>query len=557
MNKSSFLPLAFVFGIAFLLRVPSFFVKYYNIDELTNCLFAQFVLDGQMTFADFLGRNHVATFYLYAFVLKWAGSYNLTAIHAVHAIWVGLTAVVLYFAGVRLTTKKVGGIIASLLYAFFSIAFFSKDYQAAISESFSLLPATMAALLFLKWLDQEKDIFIFWSGFFIGFSFLFKAPSGILLLPLALGLFLSSRRWFPLLFLNGFGFFVAVFIPFLLAGNFLESFHLAHEHLFRTQEMYIRAYDHLSFGYWFSKYLVRTFLVLMAALPLWYFAFLTLKQNFFSDEQEQKKIRIAIFFLFLWLVCDWLVVALGKRVFFHYFVFLFPSLCLLAAPSILALNEMGKHWSLSFRHKVLWLVSVLSFLTFFSDGIFRWSLKQKEFPKAIEVIRNQTSVHDSIYIWGLIPQLYFFSERKPASTMIWADTLAGFSPGSAAMEYMRVTGKNLTIGQSLQQDLAPLPEMNRDPNHVVGKGSLWEKELLTFSEILERISHPLWKKLFEDFAKKPPTLILDTAPTGVRGFSHYPLEKFDLLKKFVDDNYDRIGIVDGIIFYRLRGIRHR
>lgn len=568
MNKancfnSHFFCLAFVFAAAFILRSPSFFVPYYNIDEITNSLFVHFLMDG-MELKDFSGHYYWAIFGVYELILKIFGAHNLRAVHFFHAIWVGCTAITLYFSAFTFTASKKAGLIAGLFYAVFSITFLSKDFHAANAESFSLLPASLAGLLFFRALQREKIHYLFWTGVLIGFASAFKTPAGILIVPVLFSLLLSKlkkRYWMCLWSLIGLG--SLLLFPFLFTENILLSLKGALANLTVTKDMYINAYESLSFTYWFTKYCIRTILVMGSASMLWFFAFSGIRKGFLDRDKSDEKSFLAIFFLFLWLVCAWLVVSMGKRVFFHYFVFLFPPLCLLASWYFHASNiKPGDFFKFGLKERqygFLTILSLASVIAFTSDGFLRWSLKQKNMTASIAAIRSLTAPTDRIYIWGLLPQLYFYSERKPASTMIWADSLAGFSPGTAAMEYMRATGKTLTIPQAILYDLRTSENIyEKKPPDLVSKKSvheLAERELLSFNEILELIQSPLWHDFFRDILKNPPVLFLDTSPTGIRGFSNFQLNKYELLNKFIVDNYEYIMTVDGIVFYRLKNER--
>lgn len=537
----------FVFVVAVVLRLPSLFVPYYNIDEITNALFGHFLLDGDMKVEDFLGSNYMLTFFVYTVVLELFGRDTLFGIHLVHMVWVGLTALALHGAGTELTGNRKGGLACGLFYGLFSITFFAKDFQSALSESFSLLPSTLAAWLFFKGLREKKGFYFLAIGFFIGIASLFKAPAGILILPVILTLLIADFKrahFYIVPSLVGLGLTLAS--QFLLAPNPWEAARTALQYLLMVNEVYIQAYD-LPFTYWISKLLIRTCLVMAASLALWYLALLAVRKVLF---QKDRKDVLAIFFLVLWVIAEWFVVSLGKRVFFHYFVFLFPPLCLLAAYATTQVDLKKIR-----GYPIFCFFTVLSVCVFLSDGIFRWSLDKKDFLEVQKYITETTKSSDRIYIWGLVPQIYFFSERKPASTIIWADLLAGFSPGSAAMEYMRATGTNLEISSSIKRDLRPLPDMSDSGIRPLVGDSLRdfeEHELLSVKEVVEKIDSPPWKKFLQEVLKNPPILFLDTSPTGVRGFSHYPIDKYPLLKRFLEDNYTFKVTLQNIHIYRLK-----
>lgn len=555
--SNQWVAITLIFLAAILLRVPALFVPYYNIDELTNSIYANFIIDGDMNLEDFLGNTYILTHYIYVWIYQIFGKYNLNAIHMVHAVYVGITAIILYLSGKKLTNNHESGLIAGLGYAVFSVCFLSKDFQSALAESFSLLPSSLAALCFISAFTSQKKILYFLTGLFIGIAALCKAPAGIMILPVGIILLFNRIHWFRNCLLSGTGLIVGLLIPVLFYGDIIEGFFALKTNLFDINQGYIRSYQDLSFFYWFSKLCLRTMLVSLSVLPLFYFAISALKHLKSSSKP------LLIIFLILWLLCCWLVVSLGKRVFYHYFVFLFPALCLLAAwgwDQIKPLQFGFRHFIKQKKYKFLTLAGILSLIIFVSDGFLRFSLNYNDLPQVISKIKTLTDEDDTIYVWGLIPQIYFFSQRQPASTMIWADTLAGFSTGSPAMEFMRSSGKTLSLPEAMLKDLnkneiktKKIKPIHKNQNPNFNEHELFYfKELYSYYEILNHVDNLKWRKVLEDFAQNPPKLILDTSPTNIRHFSNYPIHKYELLKKFVEENYNYYGSVEGVMFYKLK-----
>ena len=268
--------------------------------------------------------------------------------------------------------------------------------------------------------------------------------------------------------------------------------------------------------------------------------------------------KLLILFLFFWLLSNWFVVTIGKRVFYHYFVFMIPPLCLLAVPAVLEWTDRLMKRAPVVRRPWLILLALGVFfppLGYTVESVIGLSPQRSDLSKVVDYVMRETGPAERIFIWGTVPQIYFFSERDPATTFFWSDTLAGASPGTPSMEYMQATGRSLSLPESvlrdLQADFGKVPGVS-EPVTGGGLHAIAENELLSIQEILELIENPFWKKVFEDFFRTPPVLILDTAPTGIRGFSNFPIEKYELLKKFIDDNYRYDRTVDGIIFYRLK-----
>ena len=61
-----------------------------------------------------------------------------------------------------------------------------------------------------------------------------------------------------------------------------------------------------------------------------------------------------------------------------------------------------------------------------------------------------------------------------------------------------------------------------------------------------------WELFFEDFAAHPPTYILDTAYSGIRGAQYYMIARYPPLARILYRDYDYVTSVDGIAIYKRR-----
>ncbi len=527
-------------GLVFIFRLPDLFVPYYNNDELTNSLFANMILEGRLTLLDFLGNTYLLTHYFYVACVALFGKFTLFPIYLVNIFWCMATAALFYKAGYELTGEKEGGFWAGTFYAVASICFMSKDYRAVLSESLALLPLAAAGFFFFRFLNQRKLNSIFWTGFFAGVAGLFKNPSAIMILAVwCLLPFLERGPRVAPFFTALAGFLLAFFAPLLFAGSLNEGIDRMIGRMEVVNRVYIRFYEDLPMIYWIFKYLFRTLLVALSSFLIWFLAFRTLHGKMAK--------RGAILFLFFWLMANWLVVSIGKRIFYHYFVFLIPPICLLAVPAML-------EW----KKKTLLFALLLFFppLAYTVEAAIGLSPRRPNFDIIVSYIQGHTHPSDKIYVWGSTPQIYFFSKRDPATTFFWSDTLAGTSPGSPAMEYMKATGKTLTLPESIVRDLFVTPEERKKFDPVTPKSYhfISDSELLSIREMLDRIENLFWKKTFEDFFRTPPVLFIDTSPSGIRNFSAYPIEKYELLRQFVESNYHFEGNIGGMMVYRLKGL---
>lgn len=548
----------------FILAIPGLWVPYYNIDELTNAIFARFILSDEMGLKDFLGNTYFLTHYLYAAIGWLFGLESLVPVHVSHAVWKAGTIFALYWAGRELSDRRVG-LWTALLYCLGSYAFMSKDFHTPSAESFSLLPAALCAGFLFRGMNQERFFDYFLAGLCAAIATLFKAPMGITIVAIILTIVIRYKKATQNILVSGFGFGVGMFLPLLFYWPLTDAVVLMLSKLNETNS-YIQSYTGISYLYWIFKYFIRTALVLLCLFVLTIFSTQSLR-TLTNLRLKHRNYWQKIFFLLSWLLLLGFAVSLGGRVFYHYYVFLLAPLSLMAGAGMKAFNT--RLWAY-YHHKTkpderfyflktvreqITLMLFLPTLIFSIEGALNASTRPVNVDETISYIKQHTNPDDKIYVWGNLPQIYFYSGRQPATTHFWSDILAGTSPGSPAMEYMRATGKNLTLTQKLIKDFDPDVFQQMNIGQLNEESTLYqinENELFTLEEMLNRIHHPYWKKVFKDFFTHPPELFLDTSPTNVRGFGHTPINRYELLKHFVLDNYKAEAIRNHIIIYRLK-----
>lgn len=534
------------------------------MDEATNATFARFINSGELDLAYYLGDTYILTHYLYAWVYWFFPANTLVTIHIVHTLWKCGTILALYAAGKKLIDVSTG-LWAALFYAVYSICLFSKDFQTPSAESWSLLPAALCAGYFFKGLDSARARDFFIAGVMAALSTMFKAPAGVLIVAMGLTLLARGKGFLRVTAAMMLGFILTIFSPSLLVWPLGSGFVLMWQKLLETRTVYIQQYEELSFVYWGLKFLMRSAFVFICIFGMSVFAVL----NFPTLFHLRNKGRIfwqKIFFLFCWFFLIWGAVSLGKRVFFHYYVFILAPLALLAGAGLqrfdrrLWATQNGTkpplpHWLIFIRRHIISFMIVADLIAF-TDGALNVSTQAPRLGPIMDYIRAKTEPNDRIYVWGGVPQIYFLSGRLPATTFFWSDSLAGTHPGSPAMEYVRATGQSLQVHELLIKDLAPAnfvvantatgPRVTDPMPHAIS-----ENELFTVDELIERINNPYWQRVMRDFIKHPPVLFVDTSPTNIRGFGHFPIHHYELLTRFLRDNYEFETSVDGMNVYRL------
>jgi hypothetical protein len=233
----------------------------------------------------------------------------------------------------------------------------------------------------------------------------------------------------------------------------------------------------------------------------------------------------------------------GARVYYHYFMAAYPSLCILAAVALT--GSYGTFISkIARKGIVITLIPVMFFFTwnfkdiiikhfvpsgFYNEGSamfwFRavfvssvndYLLPNESYLKTVDYIRKTTLPNDTIFVWGDGPQLYYFSDRRIAVKHVW--------PKNAAIRiqsaYDAKNDESLARAQSIENE---------------------------FIRIMER---------------RKPTLVIDTSPKGLflgvtkfGEFTKYPYPLPPLIKAYISDNYINETKIDGFTIYRRRTLK--
>ena len=122
-----------------------------------------------------------------------------------------------------------------------------------------------------------------------------------------------------------------------------------------------------------------------------------------------------------------------------------------------------------------------------------------------QYLKERAGRKDRILVWGHVPEIYWASGRRPATRFLTSGFLSGWEPGRPGND---ASVKDATPGA--------------------------------------------WELFFEDFAAHPPTYILDTAYSGIRGAQYYMIARYPPLARILYRDYDYVESVDGIAIYKRR-----
>jgi hypothetical protein len=196
--------------------------------------------------------------------------------------------------------------------------------------------------------------------------------------------------------------------------------------------------------------------------------------------------------------------AAGARFYPHYYVQLIPPLALLAAPYYAQLwtrRMQPPHWLLRPSVTYAWLA-----LTIVAFSIKHWTgLGTRRVPsEAGRYLFTHSSPDDRIFVWGQSPKMYLDARRRPACRYITTFPLTGY----------------VFAG--------PIPGF----------------------DTRSRILPGAWAILEQDFAKHPPTYIVDVQPDPKSAY--YPVKNFPILAKLLAERYQLVAHTAEGAIYRMR-----
>jgi hypothetical protein len=189
--------------------------------------------------------------------------------------------------------------------------------------------------------------------------------------------------------------------------------------------------------------------------------------------------------------------AAGGRSFDHYAIQFLPPLCLGLGLAIARAAELlGKGRPLLLR-VVTAGVLLLAGLDL-ATGTWRSRARTLPLDPSLRVsayIREHSRTTDRIFVWGYHPDIYLYSDRKPASRFLYASFLTGLIPWT---------------------NTAP----DRDTRYAVVPGTM--------------------AQLLHDLERNTPRFIVDCSAGPNRYWQKYPLQDFPGLDKFVRTHYRQV-----------------
>ncbi|MCI0416323.1 hypothetical protein L0222_26410, partial [bacterium] len=192
-------------------------VEVLDIDESAHVVGSWILKDGKLLYTDFV-NNKPPFLYVYYALAQWVFGRGLIAVHLFTALFtIPLTAL----AASAFYEHSRRGIVAGLLFLFFSASFLAHDMHSSNTEILMVLPGAWAVVLVRDEDRAMRALRIAAAGFLLGVGVLLKYQIASWLGPIALvsgWVFWKKKvpgRWIVQMMLMGAGFAIPLFLTYL------------------------------------------------------------------------------------------------------------------------------------------------------------------------------------------------------------------------------------------------------------------------------------------------------------------------------------------------------
>ena len=456
-------------GIVFVLHIPMFTTPVWDNDETYIATVAEVMSQGGELYVDVFDRKPPLVFLVYQGAFAVTGTTELWGPRILGVVSLAATAgLVAMFARRRYGDRA--ALYAGIFSALTTATLLPRDAQSANFEVF-MLPGIAAAMVLA---DRKRSG---WAGVALGVAACFKQTALTTLLPLA-WLAWRDRRWRALVSL-GTGTVAPLLVVAVVFGPRDFVFWV-----FTGNEGY------LDVGGDWGLVLSR-----MVQMTLWV-ALLNVALVILATTVWRQPRRDAD--VWFWLLSGLIGAFAGLRFWGHYYWQVLPPLCVLAASALVG------------RPRVI-ARAALVVTASIAVGAVAVALLDPDVPPAepwkpiAEYVENNTEPGDRIFVWGHVSEVYWASDRLPATQLVTTGFLTGHTGG-------------------------------RPPDRVG----------------MDLAVPGVWDDFMERLESESPAMILVMTDSGIRSAEHYPPEDFPRFAEFLDENYEQVDRVNGVDVYEPR-----
>jgi hypothetical protein len=479
------------------IRLPSLLHPQPIDSEAMYSVVANEIVDGGRPYADAVERKPPLLFWTYAAIFEIAGKFNWKALHFVALVWTLCAMAGLYVIGRELFDRNTG-LIAAFFYGVFQPWWTWKNL-AFDGEMLMNLPIIWAGAITFRRSSSRMRPELFPTGMLLCAAFLLKQPAAIAAVPLGIYLLLPSYRASRSLTRMN-----SIIQAAVLTTGFFAALGLVTIVLWKQGILHDAFYwtiaDHDVPHVFWQKGIVQTLTFLGACLPLVIGVIMACrgKDEIWAGKTAERTTLLGL------LAASAIGAAAGARFYPHYYVQLIPPLALLAAPYYAQLwsrRRQPPNWLLRPRVTYAWLA-----LTVIAFSIKHWTvLAPRRVPSdAGRYLFTHSTPDDRIFVWGQTPEIYLDAHRRPACRYITTFPLTGYVFGG------------------------PIPGL----------------------DTRSRIFPGAWTNLEQDFARHPPTYIVDVQPDAKS--AQYPVKDFPIFAKLLAERYEPVAHTAEGVIYRMR-----
>ena len=486
------------------LRWPTLGFSLWNVDEAIHAAVARTLLDGGVLYRDAIDQRTPLSYYAVAAVFAGFGENNLWAVRCALAVLIAATAFLLFLAG-RALRGPVAGAGAAALYALLSSSvLFQGDANAVNTEWFVAFFSTAAAVVFLAGGLPAAPRRLFMAGLLLGCSFLSKQPA---MLDLAAPVFaLAYTAWRDSPSRRSRLIQLLVLAAGWLAPVLLTLGYFAMQGALRDAVFYTWTYNLDYYGPEIPLSgrlgsLTVPFRLIGATQPwllvLWTAGAMRVLHRLLQRHPtpQETATNPGLVFLAAWSLAALAGAASGGRGFDHYSIQFLAPFCLGGGLALSRLVIWA--WSRATRWPGRAAAAILLAVAAYDACSAALSARRRTLPedssqRVSAYIRSHTSPADRIFVWGYHPDIYLYSDRRPASRYLYASFITGLIPWT---------------------NTAP----DRDTAYAIVPGAM--------------------ENLLHDLAARPPVFIVDCSAGPNRHWQKYPLKKFPALNDFIHRRY--------------------
>lgn len=484
------------------LRSAGFAFDVLNIDEADFALIGHRILQGALPYVEIVDHKPPLT-YLAFVPAGWFGPTSLLPMRILAILCVLATSLVVAKAAALWTSDELTGTVAAWL----AVLGLSCDLPLVCSELLLNLPAALALFWFVRAHrgGGRRDLWL--AGFAIGLASLFKHQAGILLPALALAR-LFARGPLPARLggasLDGLCLAVAFLLPW---GATFAVYAAAGRTAALVDWVFTRNFAYVSggsLGGTAALFAHALAICIGGTLVPWVFA---VRQTIATARSDDDRTIAAGLVAALW--ATWIAVSSGGRFYEHYFLQFAPPLAIVAAPAAARFIKAWPEKPIALRRGVAIAAALpvaIGLVYSYARGAAGAYPSQNPTALAIAAwMKANTAPTDTLFVWGHFSPIYYLAKRLPGTRYVHTSVHVGnFDPGMLPEGF---DASAHVSARDLEATISDL-ELNRVP------------------------------------------IVIDTAPSKLHGWDHFPLSTVPPLQRYIESHYRKVATAGGADLYR-------